>query len=64
MALCDTKSKKWKRKKLLKYMEWRDVYASGSNTGTICYINNNKDMENNGIYLTDMGTKFIGYDII
>ena len=44
-------------------MEYRDVYASSNNTATLCYINYKKDMENDGIYLTDMGTIFIGYDI-
>ena len=52
------------RKKLLKYIEYGDVYDSGSSPATLCYIKNNNNMENDGIYLTDMGIKFIGYDII
>ena len=44
-------------------MKYRDAYASVSNAATLGYINNNKDMENDGIHLTDMGIKVIGYDI-
>ena len=45
-----------------KFMAYGCICASGANAATLHYINNNKDMENGDIYLTDMGIRLLGYN--
>ena len=45
-----------------KFMAYGCICASGVNAATLHYINNNKDMEDKEIYLTDMGIRFLGYN--
>ena len=44
-----------------KLMAYGCICASGSNSATLHYVINNRDMESDDIYLTDIGIRFCGY---
>ena len=44
-----------------RHLAYGCICAAGKNAATLHYILNNKDMENNEIYLTDMGIRLCGY---